>query len=101
MQILTAAAPPFLKNGYLVSCGDSQEAVIIDPGDEVGELLDAVTARRLRVAMILLTHGHVDHVTGVGRAKAALGAPVWLHRDDLFLYESAVEHGRLFGIHVE
>jgi glyoxylase-like metal-dependent hydrolase (beta-lactamase superfamily II) len=101
MRIRSAAAPPFFKNGYLVSCEDTREAVLIDPGDEVDELLDAVQDDRLAVQAILLTHAHFDHVTGVARAKAALGAPVWLHRDDLFLYEGAGEQGRLFGLHVE
>lgn len=101
MNIRAAAAPPFMKNGYVVSCEDTREAVIIDPGDEVQELLGAIEADRLRVGAILLTHAHLDHVTGVRRAKAALGAPVWLHRDDLFLYDGAVEQGRMFGLRVE
>ena len=100
MQIATAAAPPFFKNGYVVSCEDTREAVIIDPGDEVDELIAAVAADRLKITMILLTHAHVDHVTGVAAAKAAFGAPVWLHADDLFLYDAAVEQGRMFGLRV-
>ena len=40
-------------------------------------------------------------MTGVGRARAALQVDVWLHRDDLFLYEAVVEQGRLFGLHVD
>ena len=39
MEITTAAAPPFFKNGYLVSCEDTKEAVYIDPGDEVDDLV--------------------------------------------------------------
>jgi hydroxyacylglutathione hydrolase len=101
MRIVTAVAPPFFKNGYLVSCEQTREAVLIDPGDEVGELLAAVEGGRLDVKLILLTHAHLDHVTGVGRAKTALGAPVWLHRDDLFLYQGVVEQGRMFGLSVE
>lgn len=98
MHIWTTAAPPFLKNGYVVACPDTREAVVIDPGDDVQEQLAVVARERLRVTMILLTHAHVDHVTGVGPAKAALGVPVWLHRDDLFLYERAAEQARMFGL---
>ena len=101
MIVETAAAPPFFKNGYLVSCEDTREAIVIDPGDEVDELLARVERDRLRVRSILLTHAHVDHVSGVARAKRVLGAPVHLHRDDVFLYEQAVSHGRLFGVAVE
>lgn len=101
MEIVTAAAPPFFKNGYLVSCEDTREAVYIDPGDEVDDLIEHARAEGLQVTMILLTHAHFDHITGVSRAKAAFGVPVWLHKDDLPLYEGAVEQGRMFGLAVE
>jgi hydroxyacylglutathione hydrolase len=98
MRVFSAAAPPFFKNGYVVACGEAGEAVLIDPGDEVDELLSVIRTERLTTIAILLTHAHLDHVTGVGRATAALKAPVWLHRDDLFLYDSVVEQGRMFGL---
>jgi glyoxylase-like metal-dependent hydrolase (beta-lactamase superfamily II) len=101
MRIESRAVGPFFKNGFLVGCEDTGEAVLIDPGDEVQALLDLATAGRLVVRHILLTHAHVDHVTGVAAAKRALGVPVYLHPEDLFLYEDAVEHGRLFGLTVE
>src|SRR5215471_17940061 len=101
MRILSAAAPPFMKNGFVVAGDRSPEAILIDPGDEVDELVDAIRQERLSVTAILLTHAHLDHITGVGPAKRALGVPVWLHKDDLFLYKGAVEQGRMFGLHVE
>jgi glyoxylase-like metal-dependent hydrolase (beta-lactamase superfamily II) len=75
MDIVTAAAPPFFENGYLVTCEETLETVIIDPGDGVDDLIEHATAERLKVTMILLTHAHLDHVSGVERAKAAFGAP--------------------------
>ena len=101
MEIVTAAAPPFFKNGFLVTCEETRETVFIDPGDEVDDLLDHARESGLKITMILLTHAHVDHVSGVARAKAALQVPIWLHRDDLFLYDDAVAHGRMFGLRVE
>lgn len=101
MILHTAAAPPFFKNGFVLGCERTREAVYIDPGDEVEELLTAIAAAGLHVVAIPLTHAHVDHVSGVARARRALGAPIWLHRDDLFLYDSAVSHGALFGLRVE
>jgi glyoxylase-like metal-dependent hydrolase (beta-lactamase superfamily II) len=90
-----------MKNGFLVSSDNSPDAVLIDPGDEVEQMLTAVSRSRLVVKMILLTHAHLDHVTGVGRAKAALHAPVWLHRDDLFLYDGLVEQAQMFGLRAD
>jgi len=101
MLMHTAAVPPFYKNGYLVACEDTREAVLIDPGDEVEELLDIARRDGLNVTMIPLTHAHLDHITGVGRAKDALGVEVWLHEDDLFLYDGAVEQARMFGLSVD
>ena len=101
MIIRTAAAPPFFKNGYLVACDRTREAVLIDPGDEAATLLDAIGRERLTVKMILLTHAHLDHITGVAAAKRQLGVDVWLHKDDEFLYDDVVEQGRMFGLRVE
>jgi len=101
MLIESRAVEPFFKNGYVVGCEDTHEAVIIDPGDEVDQLLQVAERNRLTIRHILLTHAHVDHVTGVGAAKRATSAPVYLHRDDLFLYERAVETGLLFGLRVD
>ena len=101
MIIESRAVGPFMKNGFLVGCEETREAVIIDPGDEVQSLLTVVQQNNLTIRHILLTHAHIDHVTGVAAAKKALGVPVYLHRDDLFLYDHAVESGLLFGLHVE
>ncbi len=55
MIIESACAPPFLKNGFVVSCERTKEAVYIDPGDEVAELLDYIGREQLKVGAILLT----------------------------------------------
>jgi hydroxyacylglutathione hydrolase len=101
MIIETRAVEPFFKNGYVVGCEESREAVLIDPGDEVDELLGVVERQSLSVKYILLTHAHLDHITGVARAKEALGVPVGLHQADNFLYESVVQQGLMFGLRVE
>jgi hydroxyacylglutathione hydrolase len=95
------AVPPFAKNGFVIGCEVTREAVIIDPGEEVELLLEAADAHRLSIRQILLTHAHLDHITGVAHAKSASGAPIWLHRDDLFLYRAAVQQGLAFGFKVD
>jgi glyoxylase-like metal-dependent hydrolase (beta-lactamase superfamily II) len=101
MLIYTEPAGPFMENGFVVGCEATRKAVLIDPGDGVTALLAYAARERLTIEHILLTHAHVDHVNGVAAAKRALGVPVHLHRDDLFLYERAVETGAMFGIRVE
>lgn len=101
MIMETRAVGPFFKNGFVLGCEQTREAVLIDPGDEVQSLLTAAEHHKLSIRHILLTHAHVDHVTGVAAAKRALSVPIYLHRDDLFLYERAVESGAMFGLQVE
>jgi glyoxylase-like metal-dependent hydrolase (beta-lactamase superfamily II) len=101
MIVESQAVGPFFKNGFVVGCETTREAVLIDPGDEVASLLAFAKQQGLSIRHILLTHAHVDHVTGVAAAKRALGVPIYLHRDDLFLYERAVESGAIFGLKVE
>ena len=70
MILETRAVAPFMKNGFVVGCEDTREGIVIDPGDDVDLLLDAVKATRLAIDYILLTHAHLDHVTGVGAREA-------------------------------
>jgi glyoxylase-like metal-dependent hydrolase (beta-lactamase superfamily II) len=95
------AVAPFYKNGFVVACETTRQAILIDPGDEVEDLLGIVEAQRLSVGLILLTHAHMDHVSGVARAKRATGARIGVHRDDVLLYNAAVEQGRVFGYSLE
>jgi len=101
MIVESQAVGPFFKNGFVVGCEETREAVLIDPGDEVASLLAFAERNRLSIRHILLTHAHVDHVTGVAAAKRALNVPIHLHKDDLFLYDRAVEMGAMFGLTVE
>lgn len=101
MILETRAVAPFYKNGFVVGCERTHEAIVIDPGDEVDELLGVVRDYEVDVRYILLTHAHLDHVTGVGAAKAALDVSVYLHHDDLFLYDRVVEQATMFGMKAE
>ena len=101
MILESAAVGPFFKNGYVAGCERTRQAVFIDPGDEVEQLLDVIRTQQLQVTHILLTHAHVDHVSGVAEAKRVVNAPVHLHKDDLFLYQNAVRTGMMFGLTVE
>jgi hydroxyacylglutathione hydrolase len=101
MILETRAVPPFMKNGYVLGCEATREGIVIDPGDEVDELLVAAERQSLDVKAILLTHAHLDHVTGVARAKDVLKVPVWLHEADNALYERVVQQGSMFGLRVD
>jgi len=101
MLIYTEPAGPFMQNGFVVASDATREAVLIDPGDGLGALLAYAERERLAIRHILLTHAHIDHITGVAEAKRRLGVPIHLHRDDLFLYELAPEVGVMYGLRVD
>lgn len=101
MILESRSAPPFHKNGFVLACQHTRQAIVIDPGDEVADLLEILDRGQLTVRHILLTHAHMDHLSGLARLKAGTGAPIGLHRDDLFLYEAAVQQGQAFGYRVE
>jgi glyoxylase-like metal-dependent hydrolase (beta-lactamase superfamily II) len=96
--IETQAVPPFYKNGFVVSCAETKQGVIIDPGDEVDRLLAYAAGEQIRLTHILLTHAHIDHVTGVTAARHATHAPIYLHEGDLPLYERVSDQARMFGL---
>jgi glyoxylase-like metal-dependent hydrolase (beta-lactamase superfamily II) len=100
MRLVAFPAPPFDESAYLLSCDETREAVVIDPGDGTPALIRDAKAAGVRVKAILLTHAHIDHITGVALAKASFEVPVYLHTADRFLYDAVVDQGRYFGIPV-
>src|SRR5215208_7065508 len=65
----------------------TREAIVVDPGDDIGEILAILQKHRLKVKTIVITHAHIDHIGGARMMKAATGAPVWMNRDDQELYD--------------
>lgn len=67
--------------------GDEQthEAMVIDPGDQVDEILAILRQASLTLKYIVITHAHIDHVGGAMKLKAATGAPILLNHNDLAL----------------
>jgi glyoxylase-like metal-dependent hydrolase (beta-lactamase superfamily II) len=85
MILKVLAVGPFQSNCYILADKATREAAIIDPGDEPEKILRA--AKGLEVKLLLLTHGHLDHVSGTRRLKEATGAPILIHEADRALYE--------------
>jgi hydroxyacylglutathione hydrolase len=72
----------FGSNCYIVGSESTKEGMIIDPGAEPEVILQSVKDLGLDIKIIVLTHGHIDHVSALKKVKEATGAEVAVHTDD-------------------
>lgn len=77
MDVRAFTVGPVAENSYIFRRDDSDEALIVDPGDEAPLLLGAIEQLGLDLKAILLTHTHFDHVGAVAPVARATGAPVY------------------------
>jgi hydroxyacylglutathione hydrolase len=63
----------------------THEAVVVDPGDNIPEILSRLQKHGLTLRQIVITHAHIDHVGGAVQLKKATGAPVFVNQQDLGL----------------
>jgi hydroxyacylglutathione hydrolase len=76
---------PLQCNCSVVGDEQTHEAMVIDPGDQVEEILAILRQHNLKLKYIAITHAHIDHVGGAMKLKAATGAPILLNQNDLAL----------------
>ena len=66
----------------------TRAAIVVDPGDQIGDILAVLARHSLRVQAIVITHAHIDHIGGAAKLKAATGAPVYMNAKDQTLYDN-------------
>lgn len=70
-------------NCYVVATGRGEACVVVDPGQDAVEPLEALLAEhRLTPVAVLLTHGHFDHTFSVAPVCDGHDVPAWIHPDD-------------------
>lgn len=88
----------FQSNCFIASCDETKEAVVIDAGDEGDRIVGYVEENDLDVKMIVNTHAHIDHVSGLPAVVAALRVSVVMHRSEMLIYDSLDEQAGMFGL---
>jgi glyoxylase-like metal-dependent hydrolase (beta-lactamase superfamily II) len=76
---------PLRCNCSIIGDETTHEAMVIDPGDNIDQVLALIRKHNLQVKQIVVTHAHIDHVGGAMKLRAATGAPILLNQNDYAL----------------
>ena len=76
---------PLQCNCSIIGDETSHEAMVIDPGDDIEDVLALIQKHNLQLKQIVITHAHIDHVGGAMKLRAATGAPILLNQNDYAL----------------
>jgi glyoxylase-like metal-dependent hydrolase (beta-lactamase superfamily II) len=76
----------------------THEAMVVDPGENVPEILSRLMKHHLTLKQIVVTHAHIDHVGGALRLKRATGAPILLNQNDLPLLAMMEAQAEWLGV---
>ncbi|HWO24404.1 MAG TPA: MBL fold metallo-hydrolase [Kofleriaceae bacterium] len=93
----TFPAGPLQCNCTILACGDTKDAIVIDPGGELPRIAEIVAQYDLTVRAIVHTHAHLDHIFGTRDVKEHHGGTICLHRGDTFLYDGIAMQAAMFG----
>jgi len=90
---------PLSTNAYVVYENTTKNAVIIDPGYKDPSLLQFIEKESLNVKVVILTHGHFDHIMGLDTLWERFKPPVYIHKNDAdMLFDPRKNHSAHFGI---
>ncbi len=76
----------------------TKEAVVVDPGDEIGRIQEVLDRHGLTVKWIVVTHAHIDHIGGAGKLRELTGAPVYMNQADHSLCQGLGQQAAWLGM---
>ena len=83
---------PLDSNCFIVWDDQIKQGVVIDSGDDADKILNRIKELDIEIKVILVTHGHFDHVGAVAPLKRELNVEFLAHKDDLQFYLYFVQH---------
>lgn len=101
LEVVAFATGPLQENAYLVIDRDSNDAAMVDPGDDADRLIAGVERADARLRAIWITHAHFDHVGAVRTLRERFGVPAWLHEADVPMFEAGPFQAASYGLPFE
>lgn len=98
IEIVSLTLGAFGTNAYLLADTDTNNAVLIDPVDDAGAILDAARARGWSIKLMIATHAHIDHVLASAAIKDELQIPFFIHEDCADILAEIPLQARMFGL---
>jgi glyoxylase-like metal-dependent hydrolase (beta-lactamase superfamily II) len=84
---------------YLVGDTITGDAMVIDPADNVKDIIAEAQNSNLKINYIVNTHGHVDHIGGNAEMKKLTGAQIIIHESDaIMLTSTPAMMLKMFGV---
>ena len=99
MKYLVVPVTPFQQNCSILWCEATMRGAVVDPGGEIGRILQAAEGAGVEIEKIILTHGHLDHAGGTADLSERLGVPVEGPAiEDKYWIDGMEQQGRMFGV---
>lgn len=89
MEIKSMPVGPMGANCYIVSCSETKETAVIDPGGDAGKILRHLQNSGLKLKYIINTHGHIDHIEANEELRDKTGAKLLIHEQEAQLLEDS------------
>ena len=89
---------PLQCNCSIIGDETTREAMVIDPGDSLEDVLALLQKHNLQVKHIVITHAHIDHIGGAMKLRALTGAPLLLNQNDYALLKMLDEQAAWVGM---
>jgi len=98
MKVENLVVGPFQSNCFVVACEATNDAIIVDAGDEGARIVATVRELGVNIRAVVTTHAHLDHVAGLGPVASAYDVPRLIHRDAMATYGMMEAQAEMFGL---
>ena len=98
MILETFRVGPLACNCTIAGDEASGEAIVVDGGDGVDDVVARLSRLGLRATLLVHTHAHIDHIGDAGALRTRTGGAVYLHPADLPLYQTLPLQAQWLGL---